>query len=80
VSPHEGLLIAARALQHTAEYKTDRRARQIAERQIARMVRLGARHARCFGMAKVRNQIAVIAAVANLTLLAKLGVASAIAA
>jgi len=37
------------------------------------MVRLGARHARYFGLAKLRDQIAMIAAVANLTLLAKLG-------
>ena len=36
------------------------------------MVRLGARFARFFGAAKVRAQIPIIAAVANLTHLAKL--------
>jgi IS5 family transposase len=36
------------------------------------MVRLGARVARVFGIAKVRAQTAFIAAVANLTRLAKL--------
>jgi hypothetical protein len=70
VGPNEALLIEARAYQQTDAYKADRRARQIAERQVARMVRLGARFARFFGSAKVRAQIAIIAAVANLTHLA----------
>jgi Transposase DDE domain len=72
VGPHEALLIDARAYQHTDAYKADRRARQIVERQVARMVQLGARFARFLGSAKVRAQIAIIAAVANLTRLARL--------
>jgi hypothetical protein len=72
VGPNEALLIEARAYQHTDAYKVDRRARQIVERQVARMVQLGARFARFFGAAKVRAQIAIIAAVANLTHLASL--------
>ena len=72
VGPNEALLIEARAYQHTDAYKADRRTRQIVERQVARMVRLGARFARCFGKVKVHAQIAVIAAVANLTRLVSL--------
>jgi hypothetical protein len=72
VGPNEALLIAARAYQHTDAYKADRRARQIVERQVARMVRLGARFARFFGAVKVRAQIAIIAVVANLTRLVSL--------
>jgi hypothetical protein len=72
VGPNEALFIAARAYQQTEEYKADRRTRQIVERQIARMVRFGARFARFFGSVKVRAQIAIIAAVVNLTRLAKL--------
>jgi Transposase DDE domain len=70
VGPNEALLIDARAYQRTDAYKADRRARQIVERQVARMVRLGARLARFFGSAKVGAQIAFIAAVVNLTRLA----------
>ena len=76
VGPNEALLLDARAYQHTDGYKADRRARQIVERQVARMVQLGARFARFFGSAKVRAQIALIAAVANLTLLARLDAAA----
>jgi hypothetical protein len=72
VGPNEALFIKARVYQTTDAYKADRRARQVVERQVARMVRLGARFARVFGRAKVRAQIAMIAAVANLTRLAKL--------
>lgn len=67
VGPNEALLIEARVYQHTDAYKADRRSRQIVERQVARMVRLGARFARFFGAAKVRTQIVIIAVVANLT-------------
>jgi hypothetical protein len=76
VGPNEALRIAARAYQHTDTYKADRRARQIVERQVARMVRLGARFARFFGVAKVRAQIAIIAVVANLTRLVRLAKAA----
>jgi IS5 family transposase len=44
----------------------------VVERQIARMARLGARYARFFGEAKVRVQVALVAAVANLARLAVL--------
>src|SRR4029077_17571750 len=72
VGPNEALFIAARAYQQTEAYKAARRARQIVERQVARMVHFGARFPRFFGSAKVRAQIAIIAAVVNLTRLAKL--------
>jgi len=72
VGPNEALMIDARAYQHTDAYKADRRARQIVERQVARMVHFGARFARFFGAVKVRAQIAIIAAVVNLTRLASL--------
>lgn len=72
VGPNEALFIDARAYQTTNAYKADRRARQVVERQVARMVRVGARFARVFGMVKVRAQIAIIAAVVNLTRLATL--------
>jgi IS5 family transposase len=42
----------------------------VVERQIARMAWLGARFARFFGQAKVRVQVALVAAVTNLTRLA----------
>ena len=77
VGPHEELLIEARAYQHTEQYAADRRARQVAERQIARMVWLGARIARFFGTAKVRVQVALIAAVANIARLAALAASAA---
>jgi hypothetical protein len=64
--------MAARAYQQTDAYRADRRTRQIVERQVARMVRLGARFARFFGKAKVRAQITIIAVVANLTRLVSL--------
>ena len=67
VGPHEDLTLAARAYETTPAYSQDRRTRQVAERMVARMVQLGARTARVFGLAKVRAQIAMIAAVANLT-------------
>jgi hypothetical protein len=72
VGPHEALFIAARAYQRTDAYKADRRTRQIVERQVARMVRLGARVARFLGSVKVRAQIVMIAVVANLTRLLSL--------
>ena len=72
VGPNEALFIAARAYQATDTFKIDRRTRQIVERQVARMVRLGARVARVFGCAKVKAQTAFIAAVANFSRLATL--------
>jgi hypothetical protein len=70
VGPHENLFIDARAYAKTDEYRDDRRKRLVVERQIARMAWLGARFARFFGQAKVRVQVALVAAVTNLTRLA----------
>jgi IS5 family transposase len=70
VGPHEALFIEARRYAKTDAYRDDRRKRLIVERQIARVARLGARFARFFGQAKVRVQVALIAAVANLARLA----------
>ena len=72
VRPNEALFVQARDYQGTEEYRRDRQTRQIAERQIARMVKLGARVARVFGLAKVRAQTAMIAVVVNLTRLCTL--------
>jgi IS5 family transposase len=49
----------------------------IVEREISRVARLGARVARFFGKAKVRVQVALVAAVANLARLAALQAARA---
>ena len=70
VGPHEALFIQARAYAQTEAYRDDRKKRLVVERQIARMARLGARFARFFGEAKVRVQVALVAAVANLARLA----------
>jgi hypothetical protein len=72
VGPHEDLLLAARAYEATPAFPVDRRTRQVAERMVARLVQLGARVARVVGQVKVGAQIAIIAAVANLTRLTKL--------
>jgi hypothetical protein len=72
VGPHEDLFLAARAYEATPAFRDDRRTRQVAERTVARLVQLGARTARVIGKVKVRAQIAMIAAVANLTRLTKL--------
>ena len=49
VGPHEPLFVEARHYAKTDAYRIDRRKRLIVERQIARMVRLGARFARFHG-------------------------------
>jgi hypothetical protein len=72
VGPHEELFLAARPYEQTPVYAKDRRARQVAERVVARMVQLGARQARVVGLAKVRAQMTMIAAVTNLTRLVAL--------
>jgi hypothetical protein len=77
VGPHERLFIEARAYQKTEAFQADRRARQIAEQKVARLVQLGVRVARVFGQAKVRVQTTLIAAVANLARLACLQAAAA---
>ena len=70
VNEHETLLQEARAYQRTGEYRTVYRQRVVIEHRIARLVRLGVRKARYFGSAKVLFQLAMAAAVANLTLFA----------
>lgn len=68
VHEHEELLQQAKAFQRTEEYRTIYRHRVVAEHRIARLIRLGVRKARYFGSTKVLFQLAMAAAVANLTL------------
>jgi hypothetical protein len=68
VHEHEELLQQAKAYQRTDEYRTIYRQRVVAEHRIARLIRLGMRKARYFGSTKVLFQLAMAAAVANLTL------------
>ena len=68
--PQEALLQAARAFQASPAFARVRRRRQTAEHRIARLVQLGIRQARYRGRAKTLFQLAMAAAVANLTLLA----------
>jgi hypothetical protein len=70
VHPQEALLQAARALQESPAFREYRTLRQAAEHRIARLVQLGIRQARYVGTAKTLFQLAMAAAVANLTLLA----------
>jgi Transposase domain (DUF772)/Transposase DDE domain len=73
--PQERLLQAARAFQHSPAFGEVRRRRQAAEHRLARLVQLGLRQARFVGRAKTLFQLALAAAVANLTLLAGHGLA-----
>ncbi len=68
--PQERLLQAARAFQQSPAFVEVRRRRQAAEHRLARLVQLGLRQARFVGRAKTLLQLAMAAAVANLTLLA----------
>lgn len=68
--PQETLLQAARAFQSTAEGRALLRQRQVVEHRIARLVQLGLRQARYFGKTKTGFQLLLLAAVANLTLIA----------
>jgi transposase len=70
VHAQEGLLQQARAFQASPAFDAVRRRRQTAEHRIARLVQLGIRQARYHGRAKTLFQVAMAAAVANLTLLA----------
>lgn len=70
VHPQEALLQAARELQGSPGFAAYRRLRQAAEHRIARLVQLGLRQARYRGRVKTLFQLAMAAAVANLTLLA----------
>jgi transposase len=68
VHPQETLLQQARALQASPAFRDCRGRRQAVEHRIARLVQLGIRQARYFGRAKTLFQLAMAAAVANLTL------------
>ena len=70
VHPQEVLLQQARTVQASAAFDEVRRRRQAVEHRIARLVQLGIRQARYVGRAKTLFQVAMAAAVANLTLLA----------
>jgi transposase len=70
VHPQERLLQNARALQASPAFAAYRRRRQMVEHRIARLVQLGIRQARDVGTTKVRFQLLMAAAVANLTYLA----------
>jgi Transposase DDE domain len=68
--PQERLLQAARAFQQSPAFVEVRRRRPAAEHRLARLVQRGLRQARFVGRAKTLLQLALAAAVANLTLLA----------
>ena len=68
--PQEALLQQARAFQASPAFAEYRQQRQVVEHRIARLVQLGIRQARYFGGVKTLFQLAMAAAVANLTLLA----------
>jgi hypothetical protein len=68
--PQETMLQQARAFQASDAFEEVRRRRQAAEHRLARLVQLGLRQARAVGHPKVLFQLAMAAAVANLTLLA----------
>ena len=70
VHPQESLLQQARAFQASTAFAEVRRRRQAVEHRLARLVQLGMRQARYVGRAKTLLQLAMGAAVANLTLLA----------
>ena len=70
VHPQERLLQEARAFQASPAFAEYRRRRQRVEHRIARLVQLGIRQARDIGRAKIRFQLLMAAAVANLTYLA----------
>jgi transposase len=70
VHPQERLLQEARACQTSPAFREYRRRRQLVEQRIARLVQLGIRQAREVGTPKVRFQLLLAAAVANLTYLA----------
>jgi hypothetical protein len=70
IHPQEALLQAARAFQQSPAFAPYRALRQVAEHRLARLSQLGIRQARYRGLAKTLFQAFMIAAVANLTLLA----------
>ena len=64
------MLQEARAFQSSPAFADVRRSQQTAEHRLARLVQLGIRQARDVGRTKTLFQLAMAAAVANLTLLA----------
>ena len=70
VHPEEALLQEARAFQSSAAFAPYRARRQVVEHRFARLAQLGIRQARYRGVAKTLFQAFMVAAVANLTLLA----------
>ena len=70
VHEHEKLLQKARQFQRTEEFRKLYHPRSTVEHRLARLVQLGLRKARYFGSKKVLFQLAMVAAVANFTLVA----------
>jgi len=70
VHQHEALIRAARDFQRTDQFRQLYRKRVVIEHRFARLVQLGLRKARYFGKAKTLFQLAMTAAVANLSLIA----------
>lgn len=70
VHPQEALLQQARAFQTSDAFKPYPALRQTVEHRLARLAQLGIRQARYRGLAKTLFQAFMVAAVANLTLLA----------
>jgi hypothetical protein len=70
VHPQEALIQAARRFQETPGFRAYRARRQVVEHRFARLVQLGVRQARYVGRRKLLFQLLLMAAVANLTLLA----------
>jgi IS5 family transposase len=66
VHPQEGLLMAARAYQETAEGRAHLRERVVAEHRLARLGQLGMGQARYLGRAKTRCHLLLLATIANL--------------
>lgn len=70
VHEHESMIQEAKAFQRTEAFKTLYRKRVVVEHRIARLMQFGACKARYIGSKKVLFQLAMAAAVANLTLIA----------
>ena len=70
IHPQEALLQEARAFQQSEAFAPYRKLRQAAEHRLARLMQLGARHARYVGRTKTLFQLLMAATVANLTLVA----------
>jgi len=67
---HEELVSEAKSFQRTDAFHTIYRRRIVVEHRIARLMHFGARQARYCGSSKVLFQLAMTAAMANLTLVA----------